>query len=58
MTTLFYTLPPERIFENNVQSSEPKNVQIKGRGFVVYPHVYPSGKVRTTNFLLEKDNQV
>lgn len=53
MTTVYYKLPPEQIFEDIVQSNESKTVYIKGREFLVYPHVYPSDKFRTTNFLLD-----
>ena len=53
MTTLYYKLAPEQIYEDIVQSNEPKKVLIKEKEFFVYPHVYPSDKFRTTNFILD-----
>lgn len=53
MTTLYYKLAPEQIYEDIVQSNEPKKVRIKEKEFFVYPHVYPSDKFRTTNFILD-----
>jgi methylase of polypeptide subunit release factors len=53
MTTTYYKLTPEKIFEDIIQSDESTKVRIKGREFFVHPHVYPSDKFRTTNFLLD-----
>ena len=53
MATLYYKLPPKQIFEDITQSNKSKKIRIKGREFFVYPHVYPSDKFRTTNFLLD-----
>jgi methylase of polypeptide subunit release factors len=53
MTIGYYKLTPELIFKDILQAIEPKRVQIKGLNFLVHPHVYPSDKFRTTNFLLE-----
>ncbi len=53
MSILYYKLPPKQIFEDIVQSKRSEKIRIKGREFFVYPHVYPSDKFRTTNFLLD-----
>ena len=53
MTTVYYKLPPELIFRDILKSNDSQTVQIKGLDFIVHPHVYPSDKFRTTNFLLE-----
>lgn len=53
MTTLYYKLEPEKIFDDIVQSNRHKKIYIKGREYFVCPHVYPSDKFRTTNFLLD-----
>jgi release factor glutamine methyltransferase len=51
--TLYYKLPPDKIAQDITQSSSLKKITIKGRQFIVLPHVYPSDKFRTTDFLLE-----
>lgn len=49
----YYTSSPKKIFEDITQSTADKKIRIKGDEFIVYPHVYPSDKFRTTDFLLD-----
>jgi methylase of polypeptide subunit release factors len=53
MTIGYYKLAPELIFKDIVRDVDHKTVRIKGLDFFVHPHVYPSDKFRTTNFLLD-----
>ncbi len=53
MAKKYYKLSPNKIVEDINQSKETKKVQIKGNEYFVYPHVYPSDKFRTTNFILD-----
>lgn len=53
MTTMYYKLSPEQIVKDISRFDESKKVKIKGKEFFVYPHVYPSDKFRTTNFILD-----
>lgn len=52
--TEYYKLPPIAILHDISQlSDQPRMVEIKGLKMVCCPHVYPSDKFRTTNFLLD-----
>ncbi len=53
MPIAYHKLLPEEIVDDVTQSNEVKRVQIKGSEFLVYPHVYPSDRFRTTNFILD-----
>lgn len=53
MKKKYHKLSPDQIFEDIIRCDSPKKVQIKGLELIVYPHVYPSDKFRTTNFILE-----
>ncbi len=53
MTTKYYKLSPKQIFEDIIQSNEIQKVTIRGKEFFVFPHVYPSDRFRTTNFVLD-----
>lgn len=51
---LYYKLPPDAILQNIYQlSHQARIVEIKQIKMVCCPHVYPSDKFRTTNFLLD-----
>lgn len=50
----YYKLSPSAIVQEIYQiSDQPRVVEIKGLEMVCCPHVYPSDKFRTTNFLLD-----
>lgn len=49
----YYKLNADKIVEDLVGSTKQEKICIKGIDLVVYPHVYPSDKFRTTNFVLE-----
>lgn len=52
--TAYYKLQPTAIIEDVHQLSDhPRTVEIKGLTMICCPHVYPSDKFRTTNFLLD-----
>lgn len=53
MTAGYYKLTPQEIFNDVVKSEDSQIIHLKGIDFLVHPHVYPSNKFRTTNFLLE-----
>ncbi len=53
MTTTYYKLSPGEIVNDINKSQETKSVRIKGAEFLVFPHVYPSDKFRSTNFILD-----
>lgn len=49
----YYKLSPNAIVENvNDTNQEVTRVKLEGISFVVFPHVYPSQKFRTTGFVL------
>ena len=52
--TAYYKLPPSAILQDIYQlSDQPREVEIKGLKMICCPHVYPSDRFRTTNFLLD-----
>lgn len=53
MATAYYRLLPQQIFDDIVQNQTVQEVNIKGLNLVVFPHVYPSDKFRSTNFILD-----
>ena len=49
----YYQLPPSAILQDIYQlPDQPREVEIKGLKMICCPHVYPSDRFRTTNFLL------
>src|SRR5579864_5016928 len=54
MTTKdYFKLDADKIVDDIAASQKEERINIKGIDLLVYPHVYPSDKFRTTNFVLE-----
>lgn len=56
MTTLkeYYKITPNEIYRDvTISNQEVKKAEVEEISFVVFPHVYPSHKFRTTCFLLK-----
>jgi 16S rRNA G1207 methylase RsmC len=52
-TKEYFKLDADKIVDDISASQKEERINIKGIDLFVYPHVYPSDKFRTTNFVLE-----
>lgn len=53
MKSTYYKLPADEIYEELAHLESPYTVKIEGVDLSIHPHVYPSEKFRTTNFVLK-----
>ena len=53
MLKSYYQLSANEIFEDAKLTHEDKIFSVEGVSFVIFPHVYPSHKFRTTKFVLK-----
>lgn len=53
MSSMYYKLPAEKVYEEAAKIREPYETNVGGVALWIHPHVYPSERFRTTEFVLQ-----